>query len=119
MYIEEVISSWRKGWRGKIKDEANIYIIDNEGIRFQQEMVIHGYLVPMTYLMNRTFEEVLPKPVDFITASNSGKLIKPKNNNTDNKYQPLQTWVGRMASGNTKGLYPLDFINDLWYVQED
>jgi len=119
MFIEDVISSWRKGWRGKIKTRYNddtpnnIYVVNNEGINFQ------GYLVTIDHLINQTFDEVLPDPVDFVTAAKSGRLIKPKNNNPDNKYQPLQTWCGRMASGNSQGYSARELIIDEWYIQED
>ena len=122
MYLEEVLTKWRKGWSGRIRceqtgDKFYLHKIDDVHMIRKPNFTIPAHASLLN--LNHTFIEILPAPVDFITASKSGKKIKPKNNQFNDTYEPLTTWIGRMASSTAHGISPASYISDEWYVQED
>lgn len=122
MYIEEVLQKWRKGWSGKIRceqtgDEFILHKINTTYCFNKPNFTLPAHVNLLN--LNHSFVEIIPKPVDFITAAKSGKNIKPKNNLFDNVYHPLTTWLGRMSSGNAHGVDPVSYISDEWYIEED
>jgi hypothetical protein len=56
------------------------------------------------------------KPVDFMTAINSGKFIRPVSLNKIKNFESFRYWLDFIASYSNWSNDSLDLINDLWEI---
>lgn len=97
---------------GKLIDEDTIINKDEEKVDISSIKTwgISLYDAPFTIKERLT-------PVDFNTAVNSGKKIKPLSLKDEKSYHPYTYWLGYLVSGMAHGKQPLDYINGQWLIE--
>jgi signal peptidase I len=119
-----------EGRRYKIKRGAtidfngqNYYgVVVRDGRIYPRDMDYHAYFNIISEL-----EEIpkLPEPVDFMTAANSRRRIKPLHPHKDanNNYYTLILWLYWFARERDNGIYnsqnALEYMNGQWVVEPE
>jgi len=88
------------------------------GVLFKEKGNIGCY----AYINSNAEVELIQEPVDFMTAVNSGKRIKPVNNADNWCYNFAKVWVSYFSYGSRSAINTenyLDYINGQWLIEEE